>query len=431
MKLINATEYTKGFWLEAQLDPTRSDYNIVIDQRVKGHLDIERLNRAIKSFVLDHIIFNSHLEGDINNLYWVENISVAGLEYYLDKDIEYIKSWVAAPFDISSGALYRFGLFELESGVYDFIVVLHHALMGGAGGDYFIKKLSAYYSEPIPNLDINKQYEQINVRYSKISNKVAKVLDKEYWLKKLSGCNNIDLNRVSTNDYGIGEILFEIDSQVIDPKILSEYDVSLFNVLISLYGYILKVYSQQSEPIAILYPVAIKEALSMLYGGQVNTLVLPFDYDNDDSFADIFIKTKLFVDSLKSESIDYSYVPARDILRGIEYLSDISFAQTNFKTKKFEFDNLDVEIQNRFNFDIGGSSLSLQYQKLNDKVIFKCLYKKSVFSEEYVLQLSQDYKRLVIEILSKISSAKQKETDYSLLTKEDYQTKVYIGRSHV
>ena len=45
---IPLSPYSKSFWIEYQINPKRSDYNMVLDQTLSGDLDISRLRQIME-----------------------------------------------------------------------------------------------------------------------------------------------------------------------------------------------------------------------------------------------------------------------------------------------------------------------------------------------------------------------------------------------
>ncbi|CAA7392447.1 hypothetical protein [Chryseobacterium fistulae] len=59
--LIKLTPYQESFYNEWMLNPSRSDYNMVLDQSMSGTLDIERLNSSLVKFINNHLLMNSNV----------------------------------------------------------------------------------------------------------------------------------------------------------------------------------------------------------------------------------------------------------------------------------------------------------------------------------------------------------------------------------
>ena len=70
---MRVSPYTKLFWNEYQLNPQRSDYNIIFDQRITGNLNVDKLSSCLEELISDHCILDSHINEVDNNLYWQKN----------------------------------------------------------------------------------------------------------------------------------------------------------------------------------------------------------------------------------------------------------------------------------------------------------------------------------------------------------------------
>ena len=113
MYQILLSPYINVFYTKWKLAPNRSDHNVVFSQEFEDEIDILKLNKAIKRFISDYVILNSHIKKQNEELYWVKNHKVYELEYLksklIDKDI---LLYVQKPFNLESGPLYRFGLIK-------------------------------------------------------------------------------------------------------------------------------------------------------------------------------------------------------------------------------------------------------------------------------------------------------------------------------
>ena len=146
MKKVLASPYIFTFYNEWKLKPCRNDYNIVFDQTFNEEIDIDRLKNAINRFINSFFIFNSHLEYNGDNLYWIKNSLVNELIYFPEPlTSKQLAEFISAPFNLEEGPLYRFGLFKIGNRL-RFISVLHHVLIDGASINFFINQLSEYYT---------------------------------------------------------------------------------------------------------------------------------------------------------------------------------------------------------------------------------------------------------------------------------------------
>lgn len=133
MYKIKLSPYAVTFYTEWLLKPSSSRYNLSIDQTLYGDLDAERLRNALKRYVAEHVLLNSHVQDIDREPYWVKNISSNELEYSNDSvSASELLDYVGRNFDLRNGPLYRFKLLRISDGVYRFVIVMHHIVMDGS-----------------------------------------------------------------------------------------------------------------------------------------------------------------------------------------------------------------------------------------------------------------------------------------------------------
>ena len=74
MYKIKLSPYAVTFYTEWLLKPSSSRYNLSIDQTLYGDLDAERLRNALKRYVAEHVLLNSHVQDIDREPYWVKTI---------------------------------------------------------------------------------------------------------------------------------------------------------------------------------------------------------------------------------------------------------------------------------------------------------------------------------------------------------------------
>jgi len=66
---VKLTPYARTFYTEWLINPASSLYNLVIDQTLYGKLDVPRLRKALKRYIAEHLILNSHIQDIIGEPY--------------------------------------------------------------------------------------------------------------------------------------------------------------------------------------------------------------------------------------------------------------------------------------------------------------------------------------------------------------------------
>jgi amino acid adenylation domain-containing protein/non-ribosomal peptide synthase protein (TIGR01720 family) len=431
MSLIKTSPYTKLFWVEYQLDPSRNDYNIVFDQTISGNLDIDRLKKALNHLVKDHLLLNSHLVADNEGeLYWQENNSVNDLQLF-DRG-QNQKAFIEEPFDLENGSLYRFGLFELGENKYDVIMVLHHAVIDGNSVLEFIDLVSRYYNgynETINLIDQKTQLANLNqsllerVKYLKQYNNQS-----NFWEKSLAGMpaqNEFPKTKNFTKEkQSFGEFRFTIPKYKLGTDTAKKHRTTWFNIFSSIWALLIGRYSN-SDSVYLTYPVGIGEASKFIYGGQINTAIFPVRYNSKTTFAELIKQSNEFVKSFKVNGLRYSHLPLTDILSNSDISKvDIGIAQTYLKDQnfKFSFNGCRSKMNYRYNNDIFGSELLLEYEENQDSFNFRLRYQESKYTPSFINQLEGYFRSL---LLYGLQNPEKPLCDYCFLTDREYTKIIY------
>ena len=391
---IKASPYTSLFFIEYQLSTTRNDYHIVFDQVIKGELDTTKLQKGLTRFIQEHIIFNSHLIEKEDGLYWEKNQKIYPLEIF--NTTENQASFIKKPFDLTQGPLYRFGLFKVNELKYEIILVLHHAIIDGRNYNNFLERISNYYNNDKFTVGSSQtQIRNITLTYDLIEKRINSLLKKNhatsFWKKLLANLpyrNELPyINKQRKIKNKISSLAFEIDLNHFD--VLKERFPSIFNVLLLSWGVLIAKYSGIEEA-HISYPIAIKECNALEYGAQINTLIMPIRFTQEESFCDLYTLTAEFINSTdKNEKMKYKYLPIKNILKACDIRgSNIAFSQTNLKNTKIDLKKCHAEVKLRHNIDIAGSDILLSYQQTETgKYSFLLLYDTSIFNKKFIIEL--------------------------------------------
>ncbi|MEM9243524.1 MAG: AMP-binding protein, partial [Pseudomonadota bacterium] len=418
---IKASPYARLFWTEYQLDPSRTDYNIVFDQTIVGDLDLVQLNKAVNRFVCDHVLINSHLIEEEQNLYWVKNTSVSNLEIFNSSKNQV--DFVNKPFNLELGPLYRFGVFQKSDQQYIFIVVFHHVLIDGLSFDSFLDQFSNYYNNTAIQKLGNQEKKIIaltNILESKILSNFED--SKKFWSEKLKGLppkNELPYSLSKNKPNLVGEQRFSIKkSDYVSWTDNLNIKISSNNIFMLIWAVLIARYSHQKK-VHIGYPIAIKQGKDFIYGAHVNTLVFALHLDNRTNFLQLI---EHFNNDLAAV-VNNKYLPIEYIIQAspIKKLN-VGFAQTNLQDKVFEFKQCQADVNQLFNINIAGSELSLEYEEKEDCFNFRLRYQSHLFDSNYVKQIARHYINLV---KIAINNPKQKIAELSLLDKQEYHQLVY------
>jgi|GEM_PF-1789917 len=458
MYQIRLTPYSEIFYNEWLLDPVSSRYNISIDQIFYGGLDVKRLKKALKRYVSAHVILNSHIKNINGEPYWVPNNSIRELEYELEyianggNDSCEISKYINRSFDLYSEPLYRFKLLKIDDDSYRFIAVMHHLVADGSSSldAGVFETISNYYNQKnyVTPYSQNKQVRLIANLVANLTNKLdeKRTEYKKFWHKKLSGIEVINLDFLKSSKSGDKQRINEsLSANLVDTinfgfgkteitklgQIKRKYNITPYLYSLNIFAVLLHRYTNQNN-LAVSYPIAIKEGIDFIYGSQINTNLIPYEFTETTTIIGLFNQSLEFFTLTTRNNIKYGYYPIADILQEADkHLLNTCFAQTFFREKPFDFEGINkVETHTEFNVDgVAKDVLLFEYDARNDeeRINYRVRYDKKSFDPELLNIFVTIYQKLFIDILDDLLTDRnhRKVSSYNLLNAEQYHKIVY------
>ena len=434
---IPLSPYSKIFYDEWRLNPNSSDYNIVFDQELEGEVDPSKINDTLKQLISENVLLNSHIEDRNEGLFWINNHHIYELEFSENPlKNDKIASFIEAPFNLEVGPLYRFLLIKNENKKYRLIVILHHIVIGGSSFDFFINELSNYYNDKFykNNISLNTQILKISNLSQKLSRQLetSETKSKLFWSEKLEDVEPLDLkflykkNNLNDNNNKsfdilnrsqnlikkigeLKEVRFNFSKKIVrDLNSLQEkYGISPYLYSQSVYAIMIHKYTSQDN-FSISYPIAIKEGKNFIFGAQVNTNVIIYDFKKFSNIIDLITYSKNFIKSLKCENVNHAYLPISDIVSvSNKSILKCSFIQTSLKDEKFEFYKIKSGINSGTSVDLLDDFL-FEQEIRNEEINFRVRYRSDKIDSFLVDNLIESYKKLFTEILADLLNIKNK-----------------------
>ncbi|WP_186644141.1 non-ribosomal peptide synthetase [Fluviispira vulneris] len=446
---ILLTPFQKTFYFEWKLDPTRTDYHMVLDQVLEGDLDILRLNIALKRIISNYYILNSHIEEDNDEYYWVKNNEISELSYFKNViNFSEVKKFIEEGFDLENGPLYRYGLFKVDEKKYRFIYIKHHALVDGASTQQIYSEISNFYNYENHSigLSLSDQYQNIEKLTHSLRNELDKNKDNNinFWKKKLLDCESLDTSflkdpRLKSNKkrvkketiqeyFGISEIKFSLNKEVVLKvnKIKKKYAITPYLFSKIIFAITLFKYTKQ-EKFCISYPIAIKEGIDLIFGANVNINILPFHLQDYNTVEDIISQCKLFFKSLKEDKIRYSYFPIYDIINHTKMnLNSATFSSANFQNILLELDGIKSSISENSNIALTNEFI-FELETTSQEINFRVDYKNDIISDELIKNFSKNYQHIYSEIVDDLLNDHNEEfllkpiQKYKVFLEEEYE----------
>jgi amino acid adenylation domain-containing protein len=417
---VELTPYQAIFYHEWLLNPDRYDYNIVEDKTFEGKISIENLNYSLIRIINEYFLFNCNIVEDKDCLYWKRRELLPDtaqvLQYYdhppSDEELFLLTS---KPFDLKNDLLLRYFLIKLSDTQYRYVSCVHHIIIDGTKANAAYEVYANYYnnSKYTGVMDMEKQ----KALCGGLTKKIQTIIRENY--KTITGFWREQCREVTPVDLKFLQLQAELkDNKQLSPvsscrfsmgqkeldrvKIISQkFGMTPYIYAEIIFALLLHKISGQSL-ISFSYPVTIPEGSALMFGSQVNTLIINFSFDNTTTVADLVKQAKIFFTNVELKKAKYlpineiaGYLNNKDVLQ-------IAFAQTNLRETQFAFNGVEKEtINESFYFD-NNNTLLIQFEEKGDQLNFKFKYKNQILDGGLVLNFSKMYQRLFVDILNSL-----------------------------
>ncbi|RPI03062.1 MAG: amino acid adenylation domain-containing protein, partial [Calditrichaeota bacterium] len=303
-------------WFLDQLEPDTPFYNIPDAIRIRGPLDVKRLQNCIQAVEERHDVLRSTFH-HINGKPVVKIHETAQLDFQIadlsDKSAQereteskhLIERAVQQPFNLSTLPLLRVLLIRFDQEDFILVSTMHHIISDGWSSNLLVSEIALLYDAGesdahtlLPPLSF--QYQDF--AYWQRQWLKGEILDREleFWKNELAGSPpllNLPTDRprpvmqTPNGDF----ISFELTKELTQAlnAISQSQGVTLFMTLLSAFYVLLHRYSDQDD-INVGTPVAnrTRSELENIIGFFVNTLVLRGNLANDPTFDELLQRVK-------------------------------------------------------------------------------------------------------------------------------------------
>ncbi|MBP9742784.1 MAG: amino acid adenylation domain-containing protein, partial [Burkholderiales bacterium] len=446
MYKIPLSPYHKIFYNEWQINPYGNNYHLISDQFLYGNLCVDMVRIAVKKFIHGYILFNSRVEIIEEEPFWVKSAYTGELKFFENPLSDTLLfQEVNKPFNLNNGELHRFFLIKYSSTQYRFIASCHHILASGSSAEngVFINLINYYNDNTFQiKYGLDEQVPLLSSLNAKLNELVANNLGqaKQFWQNKLNNLEAIDLRFLCLGSDKVvddnimqffsKELCFNFSKEILNQthNISRKYKITPYFLGQMILAYLFYRHTGQKR-VGISYPMSIREGRDFIYGSQMNTSIVVYDFEHIIYFTDLVKQVKQFIDDVKNHrKFDYRYCPVSEIIDiNNKNLLDVAFAQTNLKYTPFKFSDIEsVKINDDFNGDL--TNILIFEQELRDhKVNFRIKYNSVTIDTNLLTNFVNCYQRLYKEILQdeNKNSVNKALKDYSILAAKDYNKIVY------
>ncbi|WP_327204859.1 non-ribosomal peptide synthetase [Paenibacillus sp. DMB20] len=410
-------------------------YHVPFAVHMQGKLDVERLKEAFLAITRRHESLRTtfhHEEDEFRQRVHAEpvftlergaRLRMAAGKLLAEGGAEGVFGGISAlmerfirPFDLGSLPLFRAGLIPLGEERHLLLLDFHHIITDGVSVSVLLQELTTLYGGgELPELDI--QYRDYTVWQEEQIGSEAYMGHERYWLEAFEGelptlALKTALPRPELQNFKGGLIIFRLD-EALTLKIKAfarERGTTLYTVLLGAYSMLLSKWSGE-EDIIMGTPVAGRNhaELEGLIGMFVNTVAIR-------SFPESYRTVGDYLSELHEDvllALEHQNYPFEDLVQklGIEQdrsrnpLFDTMFILQNIDRVAYRSGGIEFDPKE---FDPGVSKfdLTLEAAERDGRIGFALEYATSLFREETVRALADDYTAILHALVEDGASKK-------------------------
>ncbi|MGN6715277.1 amino acid adenylation domain-containing protein, partial [Anaerocolumna jejuensis] len=424
-----------------QLSSDSTNYNVPEVKRIKGKLEVEKLEGAIRQLIKRYEILRTsyHIKGgkilqkvheDVE--FKLSNIK---LNTCLDEEkkarIEKEIEKLIFPFDLEKGPMVHAGVIQVEQNecflVFD---VPHIATDGVSSGILSTDLWKLYKGENLENSKL--QYKDYAEWQSK-EVKIGKLKEQEkYWLNVLGDELpklelTTDYTRPAIQSYKGANYRFEISKELSEElkKLGNNRGVTVYMVVLAAFSIVLGKQARQ-EDVIIGTPIAGRshQELEYMVGMFVNTLAMRMYPASNKSFNEYLEEVKKT--ALEAyENQDYQFEELVEKLQLPRDTSRNPVFDVVYAHQDIQGDNTVSDLELYGYGTVGTNSkfdITLDSWERNNQLIFNFEYTTKLFKEESIHYLAKHFEQILREI-TKDSNKKLQEI--SMLDEEEQDMVIY------
>ncbi|MFC9774200.1 amino acid adenylation domain-containing protein [Paenibacillus chitinolyticus] len=399
-------------------------YHVPFAVHMQGKLDVERLEEAFIAIMRRHESLRTtfhHEEDEFRQRVHAEpvftleqgarlrmaagKLLAEGGDEGLFGGISALMERFIRPFDLGSLPLFRAGLIPLGEERHLLLLDLHHIITDGVSVSVLLQELTTLYGGgELPTLDI--QYRDYTVWQEEQIGSEAYMGHERYWLEAFEGeLPTLELKtalpRPELQNFKGSLINFRLDEELtLKIKAFArERGTTLYTVLLGAYSMLLSKWSGE-EDIIVGTPVAGRNhaQLEGLIGMFVNTVAIRSFPESYRTVGDYL--SELHEDVLRA--LEHQNYPFEDLVQKLEIeqdrsrnpLFDTMFILQNIDRVAYRSGGIEFDPKE---FDPGVSKfdLTLEAAERDGRIGFTLEYATSLFREENVWALADDYTAII------------------------------------
>ncbi|MGB5929686.1 MAG: amino acid adenylation domain-containing protein, partial [Cyclobacteriaceae bacterium] len=418
----------QGMLFQAIFDKATSAYFDQTSYRIHGQLDPAFVEESLNDLINRHEVLRTAFvqTEDGKSLQLVQQFKKAEFTY---EDLrnrggqeEYIESYKKQDRDkgfvFSSGDLLRVTMLQLDEEVYEFIWSHHHILMDGWCIRILIAEFLELYNSHLQQRGHNLLPVQPYSQYIKWLDDQNYTDSQQYWSTYLKGYSETAVIPAmrSRNDYQVSEKHTQFFKRISEDKtqqlrrLAAEADVTLNNVIQTLWGILLSQYNNTND---VVFGTVVSGRPSQIAGIEsmiglfINSVPVRVQYDAHSTFIDLVQSVQK--NAVASES--HHYYPLADIQAASDLKQELIDHLLTFEnypiaeeiegimeehrdtagSARLEISKVDVFDQNHYDFNV--------LFGLGRELVMKLEYTQA-FDNEYIKNIANQFAWLVDQVLA-------------------------------
>jgi non-ribosomal peptide synthetase component F len=432
-------------WFIEQFNPNSPLYNLPNIVRMKGHLNIDALEKSFTEIVNRHEVLRATftlLDGQPVQMFSPPQsltLPILDLSHLNEEDREYQFKQLASEdsrrsFNLSTGPLYRASLLQLSDEEHILLINFHHIVFDAWSSGVLVREFTALYNafnngqpSPLPKLPIQyidfAQWQQQQLQGSLMEKQIS------YWKKKLAGDLPIlelpaDRSRPSVQTFHGAVYSLTL------PKSLSELivgisrqqEVTLFMAFLAAFKVLLHRYTGQ-EDIIVGSPTSGRNNPQThdLIGFFVNTLALRTNFSKQQTFSELLAQVR----EVALSAFSHQDLPIGKVVEALQPerssshspLFQVMFTYQNTPMPDLDFSGMTVTLEQNAG-DTAKFDLSLDVFENVEGFVCVFEYNTDLYNVDRITRLAGHFQKLLEGI---VANPEQKVSELPLLTNAEYQ----------
>lgn len=412
----------EGLWALSMINTENAFANNPILVRFQGKLDLEALNRALKSLLKRQDALCYCIRGDLGHpaqqFIPVTNFELPVVDFggifeneaQLKMD-EWIRSEIDRPIDISNSPLMRANLLRTAEDDHLLLMVFHHLVMDGWSKGIALAELGEIYSAGVEQR--SAALVELPIRYADYTAWQRARMDSPAMQKQLnfwkSYLRNLPPAFEIPPDHPLqrtcpcptGSAGFELNDETINglQKVGAKYDATLAMALLTCFLVLLRRFSGQSD-IVIGLPIAGRTVLQTenLIGLFINTLAFRIELPEDQSFWEALRAVRQEAERVYSNQ----EVPLEKLVSVLPHKRDpnrppffqMLFNFKNFPKREIRFAGMEASVM-PVQPGVSRYDLSLELEWDGARIQATFIYNAALYERETISDLAESYQVLL------------------------------------